>query len=47
MATGDEILAWRKAAEETVEPLTECPDDGWTLEKTDEGLHCKFCGRVY
>jgi hypothetical protein len=48
MATGDEILAWKKAAEEQPpEPLTECPNDGWTLEETDRGLHCPFCGKVY
>ena len=48
MATGDEIIAWREAAENTPpEPLTDCPDDGWPLEKTEKGLHCPFCGRVF
>ncbi len=46
MATGDEILAWKKAAEETPpEELTDCPNCGWTLEKSPKGiLHCPFCG---
>jgi len=45
MATGDEILAWKKAAEQTPpEPLTNCPVCDWTLLETDKGLHCPFCG---
>jgi len=46
MALGDEILAWKKAAEETPSvELTECPVCDWPLNKTDKGvLHCPFCG---
>ncbi len=46
MAAGDELLAWKKAAENAPPiPLTECPLCSWTLDKNKEGkLHCKFCG---
>lgn len=42
MATGDEILAWKKAVE-AQKPIerTDCPVCGWPLEKHPNGiLHC-------
>ena len=46
MATGDEILAWKKEAENQIpEKRTECPICSWTLlEHPTKGLHCEFCG---
>ncbi len=48
MAFGDEILAWRKAAEqENAKPpqIVDCPVCDWTLTKSPDGtLHCKYCG---
>ena len=46
MATGDEILAWKKEIENQVpEKRIECPNCGWTLqEHKTKGLHCPFCG---
>lgn len=46
MATGDEILAWKKEIEKQIpERRTECPECGWTLqEHKTKGLHCPFCG---
>ena len=46
MATGDEILAWKKAAEKE-QPIerTDCPNCGWSLEEhPTKGLHCPYCG---
>ena len=46
MATGDEILAWKRAIEEQEpERRTDCPVCGWTLEESNRGgLHCELCG---
>lgn len=45
MATGDEILAWKKAAEQTPPAeVTDCPVCGWPLNKTDNVKHCPYCG---
>uniref|UniRef100_A0A6M3LD08 Uncharacterized protein n=1 Tax=viral metagenome TaxID=1070528 RepID=A0A6M3LD08_9ZZZZ len=46
MATGDEILAWKKAiAEMPREEITDCPEDGWPIQKLPDGTYwCEFCG---
>ncbi len=45
MAALDNVLERMKAIkEEPREPLTECPECGWTLDETPKGKHCKFCG---
>ena len=46
MATGNEILAWKKEIEKRpLEKRTDCPRCGWTLlEHPVKGLHCEFCG---
>jgi len=43
--TGEEIVAWAKAAEKQ-EPvkMVKCPRDGWPLEEARGVLHCPFCG---
>ena len=47
MATGDEILAWKKE-KQVPEKRIECPICAWTLqEHPTKGLHCPFCGWVY
>ena len=48
MATGDEILAWKKAAEEEESIQTSCPECGERLETHPDGtLHCPFDGWTY
>uniref|UniRef100_A0A6H1ZPR7 Uncharacterized protein n=1 Tax=viral metagenome TaxID=1070528 RepID=A0A6H1ZPR7_9ZZZZ len=46
MAAFDEMKAWIKEAKEiNPEPLTDCPECGWSLSKNEDGqLHCPFCG---
>lgn len=46
MATGEEILAWKKAAGKQVpHKRPDCPICGWPVEETNRaGLHCTFCG---
>lgn len=46
MATGDEIVAWKKTIEEQPpERITDCPECSWELEELEDGtLHCPFCG---
>lgn len=45
MAAGDEILAWKKEAEnQAPERRTDCPVCDWTLEEKSGVLHCPYCG---
>lgn len=50
MATGSEIVAWKKACEEQIPyEVTSCPVCEWPIEKHPEtgALHCEFCGWIY
>tara|TARA_Y100000310_G_scaffold317685_1_gene370831 strand:+ start:13173 stop:13352 length:180 start_codon:yes stop_codon:yes gene_type:complete len=46
MAVGDEILAMKRDAEKMERrERTDCPNDGWPLDKLADGtLHCPFDG---
>ena len=45
MATGSEILAWKKAIEaQPLEEETSCPNCEGPLRKSKRGKHCPFCG---
>ena len=49
MATGDEILQWKKEVEEKeLEEITECPFCAWDLDVNSKGeKSCIICGRIW
>ncbi len=49
MATGDEILQWKKEAEsKELEEITECPYCAWDLQINSEGQKsCSLCERIW
>jgi len=49
MATGDEILQWKKEVEsQELEEIIECPECAWDLQINEKGEKaCPICGRIW